>query len=541
MNAIIKLKLEKIGFKKDFVPKGLRRKNQFKKYFNEKEWKYLNEISDNIFESFYLIFNNFEKGKCEICGNDTEYINFSNGYKICCSKKCLKIYKKHFFNEFAKSNNVDNISQLESVKKKKKETYLKKYNVSWLSKSNEIKEKIKQTNLKKYGCEYVLQNEFVKEKSKNKNKEKYGVENPMQNKEIKNKVRKTNRVKYFEKFKEKLKKYDLELDEISYFNEKIFLTKCKKCNRYFENNHMIKMCPYCYNYSFSKQHKLIMRFLDSLNVYYETNKRIKQNDKQYEIDIFIPELNIGIEINGYYWHSLNFKDENYHKNKQDFFRKLNINIIFLWEFDISNSIKFEIIKSMIKYKLHLIDNKIYGRKTEIKYVENDIAENFLNENHLQGYKLSNKNIGLYYKNELVFLMTFSKINENEFEIVRVCNKINNIVIGGFSKLLNYFINNYQPISLSVFVDKDFVDKEDNVYLKFGFLFEDEKMTYFFVKNGKRYNNLIFQKENFKIDKIFVKYYMKEKTKFEILKEKNYYICVNSGQLKYKFLIKGDKK
>ena len=34
-----------------------------------------------------------------------------------------------------------------------------------------------------------------------------------------------------------------------------------------------------------------------------------------EIDIYIPELNIGIEFNGLYWHCELFKNENYHLEK----------------------------------------------------------------------------------------------------------------------------------------------------------------------------------------------------------------------------------
>jgi hypothetical protein len=42
-------------------------------------------------------------------------------------------------------------------------------------------------------------------------------------------------------------------------------------------------------------------------------------NSRYELDIFIPSLNIGIELNGYYWHSLEFHEPGYHAVKVDYF------------------------------------------------------------------------------------------------------------------------------------------------------------------------------------------------------------------------------
>ena len=75
---------------------------------------------------------------------------------------------------------------------------------------------------------------------------------------------------------------------------------------------------------------------------------------------------------------------------------------------------------------------------------------FLDENHIQGKVGSNINLGLYYDGVLVSLMTFSgvrdvlggNINDDSYELIRFCNKLNTNVIGGASKLFNYFINNH---------------------------------------------------------------------------------------------------
>jgi hypothetical protein len=84
--------------------------------------------------------------------------------------------------------------------------------------------------------------------------------------------------------------------------------------------------------------------------YFSANSKrfaVKDNKfyaKYFEIDIFIPELNKGIEFDGKYWHS--FKSlkkrfpkwpenaiKNYHQIKDEFFKTLNIEILHIKEED----------------------------------------------------------------------------------------------------------------------------------------------------------------------------------------------------------------
>lgn len=85
------------------------------------------------------------------------------------------------------------------------------------------------------------------------------------------------------------------------------------------------------------------------------NKKIGK----YEIDIFLPKLNIGIECNGLWWHSELYREKNYHIDKMEYFKKLNITIINIWED--WWKYKNEIIKSIIQNILKLSSNKIYTK------------------------------------------------------------------------------------------------------------------------------------------------------------------------------------
>jgi hypothetical protein len=107
---------------------------------------------------------------------------------------------------------------------------------------------------------------------------------------------------------------------------------------------------------------------------------------------------------------------------------------------------------------------------------------------------------------LVSIVSFSKPRYNksyDWEIIRSCNKINTSVAGGFSKILNYFKNNYKG-SIITYADARYFDGK--VYLNSGFKFE--RLTspnyYYFKKNEQRlYHRSVFQKH--KLEKLLEKF------------------------------------
>ena len=57
------------------------------------------------------------------------------------------------------------------------------------------------------------------------------------------------------------------------------------------------------------------QFLEDLNVSYIQNDRKSLNGM--ELDFFLPNYNIAIEMNGLYWHSSEFVNKNYHIRKTE--------------------------------------------------------------------------------------------------------------------------------------------------------------------------------------------------------------------------------
>ena len=77
--------------------------------------------------------------------------------------------------------------------------------------------------------------------------------------------------------------------------------------------------------------------------------------------------------------------------------------------------------------------------------------------------------------------------------MRFCNKINYTVIGGASKLLSFFIKEFNPVKIISYADKRWSD--GNLYKKLGFdLVSESKPSYFYVKGLKRFNRFNFRKD-----------------------------------------------
>ena len=119
----------------------------------------------------------------------------------------------------------------------------------------------------------------------------------------------------------------------------------------------------------------------------------------------------------------------------------------------------EKIESLLKLALGVGYSKIGARKCEIRKISNKEAKDFNEKNHLQGHRNAQVTYGLFYNNELVQLMSFSKTkwnrnlkSENSWEIIRGCPASNNQILGGVSKLFAHFVKEYDPDSVFSYCD-----------------------------------------------------------------------------------------
>ena len=363
--------------------------------------------------------------------------------------------KKHCLEKYG----VESTNQLESVKKKQRETHMKRYGVpsplSLYENRNkkaisqgytntfqipEIKDKIKQQNIEKYGVEYVLQRPDIKEKVAKTNLKKYGCKCVMGSKQIRETIKKNN-----------LKKYGVEYNwQIPEVKNKVIQTNLQKYGvPYFC---MTEQCRH-YSGAISKINMKFANILQEMNIKFEQEFNI--NNYSYDFKVG----DILIEINPTYTHNstkpalfskthntLHPLDQNYHQNKSKLAQENGYRCIHVWDWDDWNKV----------INLLLPKEKIYARKCIIKEVSKKECDEFLNLYHLQNTcKGQNVRLGLYYNNELVQIMTFGKPRYNkkyEWELLRLCLHKNYIVIGGSQRLWKHFLNLYSPSNIISYCD-----------------------------------------------------------------------------------------
>ena len=348
--------------------------------------------------------------------------------------------------------------------------------------------------------------------------------------ERKDQLLESQRQTFFNRMIEKCNENNIEaLFGIDEYNgtKQIYKWKCKICNHTFEKHIENGSYPVCKNchppLSNSKEQDEVYDWLKSAY-----NGKILKNvrnvlDYGMEIDIYLPDLNVGIEYNGNYYHSDKFVDKGYHKRKISLAYSKNIKLLSFF----SDEWKYnqDIVKSLIIHNLGLKTNYVHARKCELKKVLWKDISKFIEQNHLQGSgRPTNINYGLYYEDKLLSVMTFSITEKHncQYELVRYCSSMR--VNGGASKLFHQFIKDFGPSSILSYNDNRI--GSGKLYHNLGFKFVDNtKPGYFWIdkNNEKRLSRTKFTKKT-----LISMGYDSSKTEEEIMKEIGYLKIYDAG-------------
>lgn len=280
-------------------------------------------------------------------------------------------------------------------------------------------------------------------------------------------------------------------------------------NAFLSQGHGL-ICRICNPVSTSIGERAIANLLSKYTAVETSNRTILEG---LEIDIYLPQLNLGIEYNGEYWHSEAKKGRNYHLDKTKLAESKGIRLVHIFEHEWLQ--KQEIVKSRLLGMLQQ-NYKLGARLCTIRELTFSDVRSFLNENHLQGAGSSSSiNLGLYHKDILVAVMTFSKprFNSNyDYELIRYASLTGINIQGGASKLLKYFTNNYKGSIIS-YSDKRW--SQGNLYTTIGFEFShNSDPSYFYVKNNEILSRYKCQKH--KLKELLPDLYKDELTETEIM-------------------------
>ena len=236
------------------------------------------------------------------------------------------------------------------------------------------------------------------------------------------------------------------------------------------------------------------------------------NGRNLELDLYLPDENLAIEVDGLYWHAYetmlesrgyNLAEDkrNYHKIKTDLCEKKGIQLLHLFEDDLKRDYRlcFNLILSKIG-KLH--KKTIYARSCKIIEVTSEVARNFYNKYHIQGWGQGNV-LGLEYKGHLVSCMSSRRgasntSSKDAYELNRYASINNYFVVGGFEKLMKAHEKKYQIKKWISYADRTV--SNGALYFRTGWTLEStSEPDYKYIYKGVRYHKFNFRIKRFKDD------------------------------------------
>lgn len=485
------------------------------KNWTEKLYKYLHNIN--------------EPPKCKVCGAQLKFFNMSDGYGTYC-RACV-----------GKSKEVRNKAAMTSMERygephytnrqKCAMTSMERYGVTNPNKLPEVREKISQTSKERYNG-IGFGSKVLLEKVKSTLQSEYGAPNFQQ-------------MGLFETY-----------PELISFDGECWLCKCPhpECNKcisktYFTNQRThyarkrenVELCTNLLpirkkDIKDTSIEIFVRNILDTHGINYSSNVRDIIPPK--ELDIYLPDHKIAIEINGTRWHCDKFHPAKSALHKKQLCEAKGIDLITIWE-DQINRVP-QIVESVLLSKLGIYKKRIGARQCKIKEIDSKTCGKFLDNNHIQGRTSSKIKLGAYVGDELVGVMTFIQSRgcqgskeriDGQWELNRFCTLINMQVIGLVSKMLSYFIKHFNPSIVISFSHND-ISKGD-VYSQLNFIKDGKPNTsYYYIKSNKRYHRSNFTRAG--IVRRWPEYDINDRswTERAVMDGKNYYRIYDSGTQKW---------
>lgn len=257
-------------------------------------------------------------------------------------------------------------------------------------------------------------------------------------------------------------KFNYDKTEYKKIQDKVLIC-CKSHGDFYQiaENHLNGSgCLKCWQESsWSKSEKEIADWIYGLGFL------IKRNDRSIlggnlEIDIYIPEIKIGVEYNGSYWHSdkaMASGNETKMERKIARAAAAGIRLITVWDFDWLK--RRPIVERHLLHALGINPApRIGARECAAEEIGGSDANAFYADHHIQGAcRGAVLNLGLKRGGELVAAMSFTrgvtrrgKTGDGEWELARYATSA--IVRGGASKLFKAFIETARPKTVWSFSD-----------------------------------------------------------------------------------------
>jgi very-short-patch-repair endonuclease len=405
---------------------------------------------------------------CQICKiKQVKWCGGASSFRETCGATCGTTLAQQ---RVLEKNNGNHPSQTPTVKTNRQKTNLEKYGVTSPVKTAmsaqkraarmgdiDVKQRIRRTMLERYGESSPLKIEKFKKQQQQTTQKRFGVPNAMLNLQVVEQNKKANKARYEQTL---LPLKTSRFEELGFLN--LFpdgyngtgeeYTWTHSCGISFSQilpvNGGFPRCPDCHKTG-SHVEELLVQRLSLLGLKIERN--VRHVIAPLEIDIWFPDLRVGVEINGEYWHS----GDDRLLQKKEMAEAKSIRLLHFWASEVSE--KTEIVLDIIKTSLCKVEKKIPARKCVVREIKSLQAREFLDKNHLAGASRGDFcRLGLFFEEELVAVATFCHRRFSKIpgvELLRFCSLKDTIIQGGLSKLIKHGKNSFNEETVFTFADR----------------------------------------------------------------------------------------
>lgn len=441
---------------------------------------------ETISEKLYALKNGLKsRPTCSVCGG---WVAFVGRFLRTCSIQCAgrdDLRRAAIEETSLKRYGVKTPAASKEAISKRMKTNRERYGVPVASQSPRVQEKIKKTNLERYGTSCSLHSPEIVKQKKETWLSNYGVDNPGKAEELMRQAQEKKRAKVNRKKQESLQQLQKHgIDPL--FTEwegsdKSYKWRHAECGTEFLFpfiGEVVPRCPVCFPRSISMEEQKIQQLLKELGVRFTSNDRAAISP--LELDIFIPEKKLAIEVNGAYWHhDRGSARPLIEKTKQA--AAAGIQLLHFWDHEVNEN--FDAVSSIIKSKLGLLQRR-FARKLKVSDIKSMEAAEFLKRWHLAGFARAKIHLALVGEAGIEAVASFSPNRFKEdgsWELVRFASR--GTVVGGLSRLIKEF-RARETGPLVSFADARY--STGSAYRKLGFRLEGlTKPNYFYIKGGVR--------------------------------------------------------
>lgn len=501
---------------------------------------------------------------CPICGNTIKWGRYSYNYATYCGPSCSsqseEVRSAAIERSIAKSGyehhtqapehkaayrklmieryGVSSFSQTDEFKARSVATFLDRYGVTNPMKNSQVKAKTVETNMVRYGASHALKTEPVKQQQRETNMARYGGPSPTNSPEVRSKQIDTMNDRYGVA---NAKHMHMTQAQLSVLRDPTKLEQlCEKMSADHIAAHLDVDVTTVYGYihrhglasvylkSTSGVERMVAEYVGSLGVTMVRNTR--SIIAPLELDIYLPEHNIAIEVNGVYFHSeIVGKGAEYHYNKWRMCYDKGIQLLSYFDDEINASwpvIKAQIAESVGKTTAKLI----YAQDCMIDEIEYSCAiKDFVNSNSIyHAPDHVTKVLVARYGERIAATLCLEEAGGCTHIVSYACD-IECIVDGMLERFVSYYAKTYN-FKGTVCVVSDNCHSNGAIYKQAGFLkHSDIPPDFMYFRSGPRE-----AKSRYTLDSIAAQFdvTVDGMTEWDLLQQQGYSRVWDCGKIKW---------